>query len=428
MTEELKQMKDMMQKLIMKQTVQVKPCEFCSATNHKTDACPSLQEDTQAKVNAVGEFQNYNNHAPQQPQQQYYRPPYRQQHGGYTQTVSELKRDLGKLPSQTVPNSRGNITTLAVVDVDAALKESTDAVNKLLALNEHIKAKNNKKKEPESVPTATTEDISSTLMSEVDAPITLRLDAPIISTSDATPTNMHPKTNPLPLSFVQIRAPEGHVICNELENKLEARHEPEKLTKGHPLATSQEAPPGKCKDPGAFTVTCGVGETQIHPCLIDLGAAIHVMPYSLYCSLRLGLLKPSKLLVELGDKSCIRPVGLLEDLTIHVGDLVVPVDFYVLQMGDARNDDPPALILGRPFLFSTKTKIDMDTCLLSLVFGGKTSNFYIYKDDDRPCAKKPPDIVHTPYLGALSSDLLDETGFAARQVDMSKYIRKLRRM
>ncbi|CAM8982663.1 unnamed protein product [Rhodiola kirilowii] len=64
--------------------VQVKPCEFCGATNHKTDAYPSLQEDTQANVNAVGEFQNYNNHAPQQTQQQqYYRPPYRQQQGGY---------------------------------------------------------------------------------------------------------------------------------------------------------------------------------------------------------------------------------------------------------------------------------------------------------------------------------------------------------
>ncbi|CAM8930647.1 unnamed protein product [Rhodiola kirilowii] len=60
------------------------------------------------------------------------------------QIVSELKRDPGKLPSQTVPNPRGNISTMVVIDVDAALKESVDAVNKLLALNEHIKAKNSK--------------------------------------------------------------------------------------------------------------------------------------------------------------------------------------------------------------------------------------------------------------------------------------------
>ncbi|CAM8982139.1 unnamed protein product [Rhodiola kirilowii] len=66
MTEEIKQMREMVQKLMMNQMVQVKPCEFCGATNHKTDACHTLQEDTQVDVNVLGEFQNYNNHAPHQ--------------------------------------------------------------------------------------------------------------------------------------------------------------------------------------------------------------------------------------------------------------------------------------------------------------------------------------------------------------------------
>ncbi|CAM8999918.1 unnamed protein product [Rhodiola kirilowii] len=46
--------------------------------------------------------------------------------------VSELKNDPGRLPSQTIQNPRGNVSTLAVVDVDAALKESTYWVNKML--------------------------------------------------------------------------------------------------------------------------------------------------------------------------------------------------------------------------------------------------------------------------------------------------------
>ncbi|CAM8975183.1 unnamed protein product [Rhodiola kirilowii] len=83
MAEEMKQMKEMMQQLIRRQPVQVKPCEFCGATDHKIDACPNLQEDTHANVNAVGEFQNYKNRAPHQTQQQYYHPPYRQQQGSY---------------------------------------------------------------------------------------------------------------------------------------------------------------------------------------------------------------------------------------------------------------------------------------------------------------------------------------------------------
>ncbi|CAM8948333.1 unnamed protein product [Rhodiola kirilowii] len=134
MAEELKQMKEMMQKLIMKQPVQVKPCEFCGATNHKTDSCPSLQEEEHGCVNAVGEFQNYNNQTPQQPQQQYYRPPYRPSNqsgcksledvvkelAASTQqiatSVQQHQRDPRKLPLQTVPNPRGNISTLAMVD------------------------------------------------------------------------------------------------------------------------------------------------------------------------------------------------------------------------------------------------------------------------------------------------------------------------
>ncbi|CAM8956923.1 unnamed protein product [Rhodiola kirilowii] len=418
-TEELRQMREMMQKLIMKQSVQVKPCEFCGATNHKTDACPTLQEDTQVNVNAGG----YNN----QNQYQQHRKNYNQagpshqsssksledivkelaastqqivttvqqnqvktdrtlaelskQMSILAQTVFELKRHPGMLPSQTVPNPRGNINTLAVADEPDA---------------------ENEKNKSESVLTVPTIDISSTLMSEHNAPLT--------SEVDAVPTIENSKHDPSPSFSLQVRA------LNELGNELEVKDEPEKSTVEFPLTTSQETPPGKCKDPGAFTVTCGVGETLIHHCLIDLGAAINAMPYSLYCSPKLGPLKSPKLLVELGDKFCIRPVGLLEDLTLRVGDLVVPVDFNVLQMGDARDDDPPALILGRPFLFATKTKIDMGSGLLSL--GDKTSNFLFYEDADRPCMKKPPNIVNTSYRGAFIPNPPDETDCAARPIAM----------
>ncbi|CAM8997328.1 unnamed protein product [Rhodiola kirilowii] len=335
------------------------------------------------------------------------------------QIVSELKRDPGKLPSQTVPNLRRNISTLAVVDVDVALRESADVVNQLLALNEHIKEKIAKKSRSQCTPPPT-EDISLMLMSEANTAIMSKPGAAITFEADAVLIAENSKHDPLPSFSMQVRAPKEHIIDkSELRNELEVRDELKEPTMEHSLATSHEAPPGKCKDPGAFTVTYGVGETLIHHCLIDLGAAINAMPYSLYYSLQLGPLKPPKLLVELGDKSRVRHVGLLENLTFRVGDLAVPANFYVLQMRDARDDDPPTLILGRPFLFTTKTKIHMDTCLLSLVFGGQTLNFYIYEDEDHPSTKKPPDIVNTSYLGALVPDLPDEARHATKEVAMS---------
>ncbi|CAM8925940.1 unnamed protein product [Rhodiola kirilowii] len=184
------------------------------------------------------------------------------------QTVSELKRDPGKLPSQTVPNPRGNVSILAVVDVDAALKESTYWVNKKVALDEHIDAEN-EENESESVPIASEEDISSTLMSEEDAPITLRPDAPLTSLANATHTDMHPKTDPFPSFSMQVIAPKDHMIDkDELGGRLEENREKNGPTMEHPVAASHEAPPKKSKDPGAFTVTCGVGETLIHHCLL----------------------------------------------------------------------------------------------------------------------------------------------------------------
>ncbi|CAM9002700.1 unnamed protein product [Rhodiola kirilowii] len=338
------------------------------------------------------------------------------------QDVSELKRDQGRLSSQSVPNPRGNIIMMEVVDVDAALKESTYWVNKTL-MTEVGSSKN----ESKSVPIAFEGDVSSTLMSKENAPLMSKPDAPLMCEANAIRTVACSETHVFPSFSMQVIAPEGHMIDkDELGGRLEARHEQHDQTMKHPLDTSHEAPLEKSKDPGAFTVTCGIGETQIHHCLIDLGAAVNAMPYSLYCPLKLGPLKLPKLLIELGDKSCIRHVGLLEDLTLRVGNLVVPADFYVLQMGDARNNDPPALILGRPFLFTTKTKIDMGMGLLSLAFGGKISDFYIYGDDDRPCTKKPPDIVITSYLGALVHDLPDEMMHETRPAAMVKVSSRIR--
>ena len=40
--------------------------------------------------------------------------------------------------------------------------------------------------------------------------------------------------------------------------------------------------PAKCKDPGMFTIPCTIGNTQLEKAMLDLGATINVMPYSIY--------------------------------------------------------------------------------------------------------------------------------------------------
>ncbi|CAM8933768.1 unnamed protein product [Rhodiola kirilowii] len=62
MPEEMKQIKEMMIQILRRQPVQIKPYEFCSSTDHKTDACPTLIVEEPEEVNAVVGYQGYNNH------------------------------------------------------------------------------------------------------------------------------------------------------------------------------------------------------------------------------------------------------------------------------------------------------------------------------------------------------------------------------
>ncbi|CAM9000235.1 unnamed protein product [Rhodiola kirilowii] len=61
MPEQIEPMKEMMMHILRKQTVQVRPCEFCGSTDHKTDACPTSIEEDPVEANAVEGYQGYNN-------------------------------------------------------------------------------------------------------------------------------------------------------------------------------------------------------------------------------------------------------------------------------------------------------------------------------------------------------------------------------
>ncbi|CAM8940425.1 unnamed protein product [Rhodiola kirilowii] len=69
--EEMRQMKEMMMQLLQKQTVQVRPCEFCGSTDHKTDACPTMIEVNPVEANTVGGYQGYNDNEKNKPSRQY---------------------------------------------------------------------------------------------------------------------------------------------------------------------------------------------------------------------------------------------------------------------------------------------------------------------------------------------------------------------
>jgi hypothetical protein len=57
--------------------------------------------------------------------------------------------------------------------------------------------------------------------------------------------------------------------------------------------------PLKYKDPRCPTITCMIGVSQIERALLDLGASVNLLPYSVYLQLGLEELKPTSMTLQL---------------------------------------------------------------------------------------------------------------------------------
>ena len=125
----------------------------------------------------------------------------------------------------------------------------------------------------------------------------------------------------------------------------------EKVSVGENISIAlQRKLPLKCKDPGTFTIPCTISNTRFERCMLDLGASINVMPYSIYNSLNLGPMEETGIIIQLADRSNAYPKGVMEDVLVQVNELVFPADFYILEMDDESSPNPTPILLGRPFL------------------------------------------------------------------------------
>ena len=153
-------------------------------------------------------------------------------------------------------------------------------------------------------------------------------------------------------------------------------------------AVLQRKLPPKCKDPGGFTIPCVIGNTKFEHATLHLGASINVMPYSVYASMNLGELK--KDVIQLADRSNAYPKGVLEDVFVQVDHLSFPADFYVLDMEETAHSPSPPLLLGRPFMKTANTKIDVAKGAVMMQFGGDMIHFKVsesveHTNDVRSC-------------------------------------------
>ncbi|GJR86395.1 reverse transcriptase domain-containing protein [Tanacetum coccineum] len=114
--------------------------------------------------------------------------------------------------------------------------------------------------------------------------------------------------------------------------------------------------PEKLRDPGKFLIPCEFPGMEICHALADLGASINLMPLSIWKKLSLSKLSPTRMILELADRSITYPKGLAEDVYVKVGKFHFPADFVVVNF---KADPRVPLILGRSFLKTDRTLIDV---------------------------------------------------------------------
>ncbi|GMJ01879.1 hypothetical protein HRI_003857100 [Hibiscus trionum] len=139
------------------------------------------------------------------------------------------------------------------------------------------------------------------------------------------------------------------------------------------LAIFQKPLPPKYKEQGMFAIPCKIGKVGIKRAMCDLGASINVMPLSVYNKILTEPLKETRVTVQLADRSIIYPEGVLENVLVHVKNLIFPADFYIIDMENDRSNNRSEILLGRPFLSTAHTKIDVRDGILTMEFDGGSS-------------------------------------------------------
>ena len=113
----------------------------------------------------------------------------------------------------------------------------------------------------------------------------------------------------------------------------------------------------KLKDPGSFSIPCVIGEHTFIKALCDLGANINLMLYLVAKRLNLGEIESTALSLQMADISMTYLKGIIENVLVKVDKFIFPVDFVVLDM----EDEKVPLILGIPFLATSRTLIDVES-------------------------------------------------------------------
>ncbi|XP_058724814.1 uncharacterized protein LOC131596224 [Vicia villosa] len=159
-----------------------------------------------------------------------------------------------------------------------------------------------------------------------------------------------------------------------LSNKKKLKDNETLMLTAECSAIIQNNMPPKLKDPCSFSMPCVIGKFVIDKALCDLGASVSLMPLTIYEKLQLGELRPTRISLQLADRSVKYLVGMLENIPVRIGQFYIPTDFIIM---DIQEDSNIPIILGRPFLATAGAIIDVKRGKLTFEVGEEKIEFIL---------------------------------------------------
>lgn len=243
--------------------------------------------------------------------------------GQLASTLSQLQHQgSGQLPSQTIPNPKGNVSSIMLRSGKTVEVESQPAVNKQLHKPSTVAT-------PDSnAPTrkSDNDDEKAVVGAKQKPQLSIALPFPQRATQskkieeaekakELLETFRKVEVN-IPLLDAIKQIPKYAKFLKELCTHKRRLKGNERISLGQNVSALIQPMPQKCKDPGTFTIPCIIGNCGFETAMLDLGASINVMPMSIYNSLELGPLQTTGAVIQLANRSYAYPSGLVEDVLV----------------------------------------------------------------------------------------------------------------
>ncbi|GJR92540.1 MAK10-like protein [Tanacetum coccineum] len=136
--------------------------------------------------------------------------------------------------------------------------------------------------------------------------------------------------------------------------------------------------PKRMEDLKLSTLPCRLRDSKPFDTLADLGSCVNIISLYLFKNLKIGLLEETDHVFGLADGTKSYPVGIVRDVEVHIGRLLLLNDYYVIDM---KKDPETPLLVGRGFLATANAVIDYRKAKMAvgegitrLIFGVKETD------------------------------------------------------